>query len=125
MRETMNTLWRAAIWLTAVFALGAGCDTAPSAPNSVPAPGDPPPPAAAALRSPPAVRARLTGDVVDYHGRSLAGATVTARDDAQGVSVSVFTDGNGHYAFPEIEAGSWRVAVKIIGSERREPEWSR
>jgi len=47
---------------------------------------------------------------------------VTARDGLRGMSVSVFTDGNGHYAFPEIEAGSWRLAVKIIGSERRERE---
>jgi cysteine-rich repeat protein len=84
-----------------------------------------PPPAAEVAASPATVpasatKARLTGDVVDYHGRPLAGAMVTARDDGRAMNVSVFTDGNGHYAFPELETGSWRVRVKRIGSEVRE-----
>jgi len=63
--------------------------------------------------------AQLTGDVVDYHGRPLAGAMVTARDDRRAINVSVFTDGNGRYGFPELETGSWRMRVRHIGSEIR------
>jgi cysteine-rich repeat protein len=58
--------------------------------------------------------------VNDYHGRPIAGAQVTARDDARAWNVSVFTDGNGHYAFPPLDTGSYRVYVRVTGFERRE-----
>ncbi len=64
--------------------------------------------------------APLTGEVRDYHGRPLAGALVTASDDRLHRNVSIFTDGSGHYAFPDLAPGSWRVGVRILGFERRE-----
>jgi cysteine-rich repeat protein len=93
-----------------------GCEQAAQPPATPPVSA---PPAAAAPEA-PRVRAALTGDVNDYHGRPIAGAQVTARDDARAWNVSVFTDGNGHYAFPPLETGSYRLSVRVIGFERRE-----
>ena len=76
--------------------------------------------AAAAAPEAPRARAALTGEVSDYHGRPLSGVQVTARDDARAWNVSVFTDGNGHYAFPPLETGAYRLWVRLIGFERRE-----
>lgn len=117
---------RSALWLTAVFTFGSACDSAPAPPAEPGASADAmpaaPTPTAAATSPLPASVGLLTGEVVDYHGRPLAGAIVTAHDDAKGRNVSVFTDGNGHYGFPELDTGTWRMAVRIIGSERRERE---
>ena len=63
-------------------------------------------------------QAVLTGDVVDYHGRPLAGAMVTARDRHRAFGVSVFTDGNGRYVLPPLDPGSWELSVKVPGFER-------
>ena len=115
MRTTGTTPVRSLTWLlTAVLATACGPEVqetaaVPEAPES----DIPSQPQAAQ----PTESARLTGDVVDYHGRPLAGAMVTARDDRRALSVSVFTDGNGRYGFPPLETGSWRLLVKRIGSE--------
>ncbi|MCH2169460.1 carboxypeptidase regulatory-like domain-containing protein [Myxococcota bacterium] len=69
--------------------------------------------------SPPEGTAALTGDVVDYHGRPLGGAMITARDEQKSLSVSVFSDGNGHYEFPPMVEGSWKLGVRIPGFEQR------
>ncbi|NQZ95180.1 MAG: carboxypeptidase regulatory-like domain-containing protein, partial [Myxococcales bacterium] len=73
--------------------------TEQSAPTTEASPDVVIPSAAAPPPQPPLVgKAKLTGDVVDYHGRPLAGALVTARDARLGWNVSVFTDGNGSFA---------------------------
>src|SRR5262245_47014211 len=98
-----------------------GCQKAAEAP--APTPVSAPPPAAAAAPAAPAApqaRAVLTGEVSDYHGRPMPGVQVTARNDAQAWNVSVFSDGNGHYAFPPLATGPYRLWVKQIGFERRE-----
>ncbi|MBJ22706.1 MAG: hypothetical protein CL933_25120 [Deltaproteobacteria bacterium] len=101
--------------IVAILLIATGCDSGPSGPAPSDAKG---PPAASLPATVPAARtALLTGDILDYHGRPLAGATVTARDEGRGMSVSVFTDGHGHYALPPLGVGSWHLFVKIIGSE--------
>jgi cysteine-rich repeat protein len=110
-----------ALSLVLVVSAGAACERSESPPKQLTAPALqnlPPMPERTPLDDP----ALLTGEIVDYHGRPLAGAMVTARDDKRAMSVSVFTDGHGHYAFPELDAGTWRVRVKIVGFERRERE---
>ncbi len=98
----------------ALALLGTGVVACEGAPEATP------PPDVAAAPVPAPVLAKLTGDVLDYHGRPLAGAMVTAYDDVRGWNVSVYTDGYGHFGFPELAAGSWRLLVRTIGSERRE-----
>lgn len=102
---------RRVAWLLLGAALISACGS--PAPRSAPGPAAPSP-------APPPRLARLTGDIVDYHGRPLAGTMVTARDDERAINVSVFTDGNGRYAFPDLEPGRWRLRARRIGSEIRE-----
>ena len=93
--------------------------TEQSAPTTEASPDVVIPSAAAPPPQPPLVgKAKLTGDVVDYHGRPLAGALVTARDARLGWNVSVFTDGNGSFAFPDLDVGEWQLLVRIVGFER-------
>jgi cysteine-rich repeat protein len=102
------------LWMAAAI----GCEKPPESP--APPPAVSAAPAAAPEADTPRSRAALTGEVTDYHGRPLGGALVTARDDARAWNVSVFTDGNGHYAFPPLETGTYRVHVRQVGFERRE-----
>jgi cysteine-rich repeat protein len=58
--------------------------------------------------------ALLRGKVA--RGRTpLAGAMVTAFDDARFESVSVFTLENGRYVFPPLRPGTWRVRARRLG----------
>jgi len=107
--------WILGTGLACVMAVG--CQKAAEAPAP---PAVSATPAAAAAPEAARVKAALTGEVTDYHGRPLSGVQVTARDDARAWNVSVFTDGNGHYAFPQLEAGAYRLWVRLIGFERRE-----
>jgi cysteine-rich repeat protein len=99
---------------------GPGCQREGAAPTAAPATPAAAPAAAPGAGAPalPTATARLTGDVVDYHDRALAGAQVTARDDLHAYNVSVFADGNGKYAFPDLPIGAYQVSVRIVGHER-------
>ncbi len=79
----------------------------------------------ASASSAPAARGAtgsLSGVVEDYHDRPLAGAVVTAFDDERHMNVSVFTDGNGGFQFPPLQARTWRVRAKILGYEIRDQQ---
>ena len=46
-------------------------------------------------------------------GQALPGATVAAVQSGQ--SFSTVTDGDGHYTFPPLGAGTWSVSVEMFG----------
>src|SRR5262249_26986291 len=61
--------------------------------------------------------ALLTGRVEQPGRAPLAGAMVTVFDDTRLETVSVFAQEDGHYAFPLLRPGSYRMRVRLIGYE--------
>jgi streptogramin lyase len=55
----------------------------------------------------------LTGMVQSASGEKLAGATVSARLDGSNITTSVFTDEQGNYYFPAMDAGRYHVWAQV------------
>src|SRR5439155_26805422 len=80
---------------------------------------------AAALLPPAALAADgvslLAGKVVSATGEALVGIPIKARRDNSPMTVAVYTDAKGEYAFPawsELKAGAYSVAVDLPDFER-------
>jgi iron complex outermembrane receptor protein len=65
--------------------------------------------------------ASLTGTVLDPRGASLAGATVSVKNDATGATQKMSSDQLGKYSFSNLPAGTYTVQVegKGFASSRR------
>ncbi|HZI63380.1 MAG TPA: carboxypeptidase-like regulatory domain-containing protein, partial [Thermoanaerobaculia bacterium] len=57
----------------------------------------------------------LEGRVVDSSGAALPGATVTATNDATGLTRTETSDANGQFRFASLPVGTYRVAVDLSG----------
>src|SRR6202451_832943 len=77
-------------------------------------------PAAALADQAPAA---LTGVVSSQAEGAMEGVVVTAHKDGSIVSVSVTTDAQGHYAFPEnrLEPGHYNLAIRAVGYDISAP----
>ena len=64
------------------------------------------------------VRASITGTVTDPSGAAVVGATVTATNVAQNVSVSTQTNESGIYLTPYLAPGTYRVTFEMQGFKR-------
>src|SRR6266508_1004464 len=61
-------------------------------------------------------KGRLTGSVVDPNGQVVAGATVTAKNQATGVEVpSTTTNGEGVFVISNMDPGKYTVTVAGAG----------
>jgi streptogramin lyase len=60
----------------------------------------------------------LSGTVKDAGGKSLEGVAVSAKAEGSSITTSVWTNQNGAYAFPALEAGRYRVWAQAIGFDR-------
>ncbi len=58
---------------------------------------------------------RITGTVTDVFGALVPGATVTARNEATGVTYTQTTTEAGLYAFPSVPVGTYTVSVALQG----------
>ena len=58
---------------------------------------------------------RITGTVTDVSGALVPGATVTARNEATGVTYTQTTTEAGLYAFPSVPVGTYTVSVALQG----------
>src|SRR5437016_682288 len=58
---------------------------------------------------------RITGTVTDVSGALVPGATVTARNEATGVTYTQTTTEAGLYGFPSLPVGSYTVSVALQG----------
>jgi outer membrane receptor protein involved in Fe transport len=56
-------------------------------------------------------RGSIRGQLVDASGAAIAGASVTVKNQATGVSRSVPSDAAGAYVIPELEAGEYEVTA--------------
>ena len=57
----------------------------------------------------------ITGTVTDANGAVVPGATVTATNEATGVSQSQTTTDAGYYAFPSVPVGAYTIKVERSG----------
>src|SRR3977135_4375344 len=53
--------------------------------------------------------ALLTGSVKSATGEKMGGVTVSAKMEGQTITMSVFTDDEGNYYFPALDAGKYQV----------------
>ena len=60
----------------------------------------------------------LTGSVKDAGGKPLEGVAVSAKAEGSSITTSVWTNQNGAYAFPALDAGRYRVWAQAIGFDR-------
>ncbi|HWQ34889.1 MAG TPA: TonB-dependent receptor [Blastocatellia bacterium] len=62
--------------------------------------------------------ASLTGLVADPAGAASAGANVTAKNQATGVSYTATTDSSGYYTFPSLPVGAYTLTVELQGFKK-------
>ena len=63
---------------------------------------------------------RIFGTVTDSSGAVVAGAKVTIANTATGLSRNLATNGIGEYLAPDLDPGTYRVAVEASGFKRTE-----
>src|ERR1700694_1066117 len=80
-----------------------------------------------ALSAPASLRAdtpaALTGQVTSEAEGAMEGVVVTAHKDGSIVSISVTTDAQGRYVFPEnrLEPGHYNIAIRAVGYDLSAP----
>ena len=57
----------------------------------------------------------LVGTVADPTGAMLAGATVTATNDATGVKATTSTGSSGEYRFTNLAVGTYTLTASVSG----------
>ena len=58
---------------------------------------------------------QITGLVTDSSGAAIAGASITATNNATGVTYSSTTNGSGVYVLPQLVPGPYRVSLSQAG----------
>src|SRR5712691_13269197 len=58
---------------------------------------------------------RIEGTVTDESGATVAGATITTRNDATGLATVQTSDPNGHFLLPYLTPGTYHVSVQKDG----------
>jgi cysteine-rich repeat protein len=72
------------------------------------------------LRCAPERTARLRGNVTADTGGPLSGTMLTVFDDSRLESVSVYAQENGHFMFPKLRPGPYRLRARLLGREEQE-----
>ena len=65
-----------------------------------------------------AVRGTLLGSIVDSGGGAVPGATVTATDQGTNISSTTVTNEDGHFTFPNLKDGIYRVEAELAGFKK-------
>ena len=63
---------------------------------------------------------RIEGTVVDASEGVVAGATVTARSDSTGLTMTQTSDASGHYLFPTLSPGAYHLTIEKTGFKTTE-----
>ena len=77
-------------------------------------------PAAQSARGP----AVIQGNVKSADGAPMEGVVVSARASDRSFTTSVFTDRQGHYLFPSLDAGRYRLWAQAVGFEAGRSEFA-
>ena len=59
--------------------------------------------------------ALLSGSIRSASGEPMEGVTVSAKAEGKTITTSVFTDDDGVYVFPALDAGKYRVWAQAVG----------
>jgi hypothetical protein len=65
--------------------------------------------------SAPQAKGRIYGTVSDPHGNLVVGATVSLETESSKAQQTTATDSTGSFTFPDLEAGSYRLAIAARG----------
>ena len=84
---------------------------------------------AAGVRTTPAAQGNgatgiIQGNVKSAGGAPIEGVVVSARGSNRSFTTSVFTDGQGKYSFPSLDAGSYRLWAQAVGFEGARAEFA-
>src|ERR1700686_4707694 len=60
----------------------------------------------------------LTGTIKSASGENMEGVTVSAKIEGRTITTSVFTDEQGHYYFPPVQFGNYRVWAQAVGYDK-------
>src|SRR5262245_47290083 len=58
---------------------------------------------------------RITGQIVDTSGSAVPGVAVTATSPQLQGSLTATTDSNGHFRFPSVPPGTYKVRAELAG----------
>jgi streptogramin lyase len=74
-------------------------------------------------QTPAALTGQVTSEAEGAKDSPMEGVVVTAHKDGSIVSISVTTDAQGHYAFPEnrLEPGHYSLAIRAVGYDLNAP----
>ena len=75
-----------------------------------------------AISPSPAPSMELTGTVTGADGEPMEGVGISAEAEGSPVTTSVWTNQDGAYAFPALDAGRYRVWAQAVGFDRPEAE---
>ena len=64
----------------------------------------------------------LSGTITAASGEKMGGVTVSAKREGSTIATHVYTDEQGNYYFPPLEAGKYRVWAQALGYEAAKSE---
>jgi len=71
-----------------------------------------------AISQSPAPSKELTGTIEGADGKPMEGVSVSATAEGSTITTSVWTNQNGAYAFPALDAGRYRIWAQAVGFDR-------
>ncbi|HKX32485.1 MAG TPA: TonB-dependent receptor [Blastocatellia bacterium] len=60
----------------------------------------------------------IAGTILDQHQGTVAGAVVTATEEAKRFSLSAITDAEGRFVFPQVPPGTYTISVEATGFKK-------
>jgi hypothetical protein len=69
-----------------------------------------------------AADAILSGAITSASGEKMGGVTVSAKADGGTITTTVFSDADGHYYFPPLASGKYRVWAQAVSFETAKGE---
>jgi streptogramin lyase len=66
----------------------------------------------------------IQGTIKSADGAPMEGVIVSARASGKSFTTSVFTDGQGNYAFPSLDGGQYRLWAQAVGFEAARSEFA-
>ncbi len=72
----------------------------------------------------PGAAAVIQGNIKSADGAPMEGVVVSARASGKSFTTSVFTDGQGNYTFPSLDAGQYRLWAQAVGFDAARSEFA-
>ena len=66
----------------------------------------------------------IQGNIKSADGGPMEGVVVSARASGKSFTTSVFTDGQGNYTFPSLDAGQYKLWAQAVGFDAARSEFA-